>query len=799
MLSVTFVEGNRILADTTISIDQERSVTFGRGADNDIVVAPPSETVSKHHGVFEVREGRLYIRDLRSKNGLYYNGSRQDVIPLTIGDIVTVGMPARGAERTVIIVGEGGKRWDTYDLTSRASVSIGRASGNDLVLASSTVSSRHAYMERLPNGSWTIEDRGSSNGTRINGVFAQGRFPLMGGSVVMMGNVRAVFLESCLLIVSERQGVEVVATELVRYRTNRGLRRVTTDHVSLRIKRGEFVAIVGGSGCGKSTLLNELSGSDPADEGTVTVDGTDLYANYGMLKSSIGYVPQRDIVYDNLRLVDMLDYEARLRMQPDTTAHEREARVDEVIELLELDGERDQYVRELSGGQRKRASIAIELLADPRLLFLDEPTSGLDPGIERKLMATLANMAHAGRTIIVVTHTTLNLQLCDQVVFLGTGGKLCYAGDPRQACEFFGVADFVDAYNVIDRAPDMWEQKFAYHQYVSKSAEASVSSVGAVDTHRVPSFPSQLSTLTGRYLKLLVNDRSRMALLLLQAPLLAAFIGLVTGPDCFVVYEGTKSCLFSLSCAAFWMGILNAIQEICKERTILRREFEGGMRLSAYILSKVSVLSLLCLVQSVLLVAVFVLFVGRVPEKDLVSAPLELFLSTFLTTCSAMCLGLFVSALVKSPARALAFAPLLIMPQILFSGIVFELGGVTEVISHVVTCRWAMEAYGTTADLNELDLAVYRADMHLDRDLEFLFDDSEDKPSSKRDRPDSDEWEEPGPEVKEVLARSMFPHEPDGMFEHSVRHLLRTWGILALFSVLFVAACGLSVAISLRR
>ncbi|MBR3159780.1 MAG: ATP-binding cassette domain-containing protein [Atopobiaceae bacterium] len=818
--SLTFVEGERILAGVTVTTERDRTLTFGRERDNDIVVDSPSKTVSAHHGHFEVQGSRLFVVDDHSTNGLYYNGTRQTRKPLALGDVLTVGRPKRGERRTVIVVGEGDKRWNMHALDARQTLTIGRLPENDLTLPDPTVSARHARLDRDARGDWAITDLGSSNGTRVNGSFVAGTAPLVAGSVIFLGNSQLVFLDTCLLALSERQGVEVTASNLVRYRTNRGVRRITTDHISLHIGRGEFVAIVGGSGCGKSTLLNEINGSEPADEGAVQLDGTDLYANYEMLKSSIGYVPQQDIVFDGLRLQDMLAYAAKLRMQPDTTPAERAARVEEVIDLLELQGVRENFIGKLSGGQKKRASIAVELLADPRLLFLDEPTSGLDPGIERKLMQRLAEMAHEGRTIILVTHTTLNLHLCDQVVFLGAGGKLCYAGEPHGALAFFGVTDFVEVYPLIDTQPAEWEEQFKRSGIRERMRDTGgAGQKGGIGGRRTPHFLSQLVTLSARYARLLLNDWPRLLLMIGQAPLLAYLIKVVAGEGVFTVCEDTKFCLFAISCAAFWVGIFDSIQEICKENSVFRREYEGGMRLPAYVFSKVIVLGVLCLVQTALLVAVIMLTMGT-PQNELISGPLELMVSTYLTVLSAMCLGLFVSALFHSPDAALAMAPLLIMPQILFSGIAFELNDVTDKISYAINCRWAIEALGTTADLNDLDLAIYGEEIVIPEDPDYTLE----KPTI--DLPDMTqevEVETPMgtekqevtidahehkfdedlhveiPEMTKTIDDEMFEHEVDEMFDHTVKHLLTSWGILLGFSLATIIGCFIALAFQVRR
>ncbi len=814
-ISITFVEGGAVVAETTLLPSMNQSIRFGSAPDNDLVVSPPSGTVSGHHGQISMVNGWCVVRDLGSSNGLYLNGQRLQEFRVAPGDVVTIGMPQRGARRCVMVVGEVGHSWDVFPLANRDRVVIGRVAGNDLVIPDPTVSSRHAFLT-FDGGRWIVSDAGSTNGTKVNGTFVFQPAPIDAGSTLSLGGVQVVVLDGCLLVPTTRHGVDVDGRDLVRYRKNGKTTRITTDHISLHIKRGEFVAIVGGSGCGKSTLLNELNGSEPADEGSVTLDGTDLYANFKMLKSSIGYVPQQDIVYDDLRLYDMLVYAAKLRMQSDTTAEERKARIEEVIALLELDGVRNNYIGRLSGGQKKRASIAVELLADPRLLFLDEPTSGLDPGIERKLMQSLAKMAHEGRTIILVTHTTLNLHLCDQVVFLGAGGKLCYAGDPQGAKSFFGVSDYVEVYPKIDENPEYWERQFAARpRFADAGQQRPTSGESLLGKTKSSGFFRQVLTLIARYSRLMLNDRGRLLLMLLQAPLLAELINLVAATDVFGVCEDTKFYLFALSCAAFWVGIFDSIQEICKETSIFRRECDGGLRIGAYLISKVVVLGVLCFVQTLLLVAVLVLFKGT-PAHSFLPPVLELTISTYLTVISAMSVGLLVSALFHSPDKALAMAPILIMPQILFSGIAFELNGVTEKISYAINCRWAIEALGTSAGLNDLDLAIYGEEITVPEEKRTLENQTIHVPETKTEVdvgapigkkevtvPAEDRKFEKldvtVPEMKDTVDANMIEHEEDEMFEHTFAHLLKSWGILLGMSAICILGCYLSLVLSMRK
>ena len=241
----------------------------------------------------------------------------------------------------------------------------------------------------------------------------------------------------------------------------------------------------------------------------------------------------------------------------------------------------------------------------------------------------------------------------------------------------------------------------------------------------------------------MVNDRQRLLLLLVQAPLLALLISLVADGKQFEQYEMTKSLLFALSCCAFWIGMLNAIQEVCKERSILKREYMTGLSLNAYILSKILVLGGLCLIQSLMVTGVFGALVGLPDNGVFLPAALEIFLTTFLTALSAAAMGLFVSALFNNADRAMTVAPILLMPQILFSGLIFKLSGATEIISWAAICRWSMEGYGTTANLNGLPLKLQQEGVAI-------------------------------------------PHDAEAFFDFSAAHLLGDWGILVVFTVLFL-------------
>ncbi len=684
------------------------SVSFGRGAGNDIVLSSP--LVSREHGRFVYRNGAWSIEDKEaysdspSRNGLIRCNTAIVSRELADGDLIRIDDGVETVKDGVLFVvsaaraGEGGAEWQVFPLNGK-SVTIGRGEDCDIVLPHVGVSKLHATITQ-ESGGWFISDNASTNGTALNEGRLSGRTRLHEKDVVTITNSKLIFTSSAIYWRCFSNGISVDAENVVIERGRGRKRFVTANKVSLGIKPGELVAIIGGSGAGKSTILNAMCGCLKPSSGSVYINGIDLYKNFDLLKKLMGYVPQSDIVYDDLTLYDMLSYTAKLRLPKDTTAAEREAAIKRAISLVGLDEKRNSYIKALSGGQRKRASIAVELLSDPNLIFLDEPASGLDPGTERSLMLSLRAMADAGKTVILVTHSTLQLKLCDKIVFMGRGGNLCYFGSHDEALRFFGADDVVDIYGMItDNAPE-WREKYDALSAVKTGRTRTGGESVSAGRNRGK---AQLPILAARYLKLVANDRQRLLLLLLQAPVLALLISLVANGDQFEQYGTTKSLLFALSCSAFWVGMLNAIQEVCKERSILRREYMAGLRLDSYVLSKFIVLGMLCLIQSIMMLLVFSLTVGKIPpEGVLLPGIAELFVTTFLTSAASAAMGLAVSSLFTNADRAMTVAPILLMPQILFSGLIFELKGATKAISWLAICRWSMEGYGSTADLNSL-------------------------------------------------------------------------------------------------
>ncbi len=723
-MKVTIFDGVATPKTLTLSDFGKTGISFGRDPRNDIVMTSP--LVSAEHGRFIfwgdawIMEDKAAYQAKGSTNGLIYNNAPMISRAVSDGDFIRIDDGVETVRDGVLFVfssGETENKWNILPVNGRPQLTIGRDEKCDITLPHISVSKFHARIVREQDG-YYIVDGGSTNGVIVNNRRIVGKEKLHEKDVIAITNSKLIFTSNAIFFCCYKSGISVDASDIVIKRGKGRKSFITCNHVSLNIRPGELVAVIGGSGAGKSTILNCMCGYLQPNEGEVFINGVDLYRNFDSLKKLVGYVPQSDIVYDNLSLHDMLMYTAKLRLPKDLSEAEREAAITRAINTVELPEKKNSLIKSLSGGQRKRASIAVELLSDPNLLFLDEPASGLDPGTERNLMHSLRKMADGGKTVILVTHSTLQLKMCDKIVFMGKGGNLCFYGSYDEALAFFGVSDVVDVYNMITENAPYWSQAFAR----SRRAPGKVRQTAAVSAKGKESTMKQLRVLSARYLKLVANDKQRLLLLLLQAPLLAVLISFVADGKQFEQYEMSKSLLFALSCSAFWVGMLNAIQEICKERTILKREYMTGLSLGAYVSSKIIVLGILCLIQSLMITGVFAALIG-LPEEGIITNPfVEILITTFITAVAATAMGLFVSSLFTNADRAMTVAPILLMPQILFSGLIFELSGATEIISWIAICRWSMEGYGTTANLNDLPLQLQEEGIPIVHEAEAFFD-----------------------------------------------------------------------------
>ncbi len=530
-------------------------------------------------------------------------------------------------------------------------------------------------------------------------------------------------------IETEGSLVEVLhVNKLVRRKLN------ILHDVSLIVKPNEFVVVVGQSGGGKTTLVDAIAGFRPASNGKVFVDGIDVYRNVNSMRDKIGYVPQRDIIHLELTVYQALDFSARLRLPRGTRKLARKARINEVLDELGLENQRNVRISELSGGQQKRVSIGVELLTRPRLFFLDEPTSGLDPGNETAFMYLMRRLADQGRTVIMITHTTKNVMLADKVVFMDSGGYLAWFGPPKEALAYFGqyhrpervkLKQFDDIYAILDDPeigrPGDWADRYktsaAYQKYIieplrfrqeqvdnqktqpnaqkqstlpaSNQSQAHKKRVAKI--RRISSF-RQFIILSARNLTILARDRTSLVLMLLIAPLVGSvdfIIAPIIGKTPFNYVTGNAAyanvSLFFLCVYTLMVGSMSQMREIVKEANIYRRERLVNLRIFPYVASKVWVALLLAFYHA----AAFTLIhyaAFKMPGGTLEFG--EIYVTLVLAVMTGMMVGLIASAISNNPGVTPLVLICLVTPMFLLSG---GLAPTPVYMSGWSTSHWALQ------------------------------------------------------------------------------------------------------------
>jgi ABC-type multidrug transport system ATPase subunit/ABC-type multidrug transport system permease subunit len=672
-------------------------LSIGRERDNGLQLA--SGKVSRRHARIDATPGGWQLTDLGSANGLLLNGERirSASRELESGDAISIGgevLRFLAGQETRMGVGSGRPlRAEVVRFDGRR-LRIGRDASNDLVLDDPNVSRLHAEVVSA-DGAVMLRDLSSRNGTRVDGERVE-RARLDAGSEIGIGPYRLVFDGTEFLARDDRGALRLDAERLsVRVRDKEILAETT-----LSIEPGELVVVIGESGSGKSTLVRALAGVSEPTAGVVTVNGEPVAVRL----TDIGYVPQDEIVHAGLTVREALHYAARLRLPGDATAADVEASVDRVLGELALEEHADTRIGSLSGGQRKRAGVASELLSRPSLLFLDEPTTGLDPGLESRMMELLRSLANDARAVVVVTHATKNLRLCDRLLVMGRGGLLCFEGPPDEALAFFEVADFDDIYTALDeRAAADWRERFeAAREAAPDETPTRVIGVPRA-TRRDPEPLAHAGVLARRFGKLLLRDPRNLAILLAQAPVLGLLTAGLFKPGTFGPGGNAGDAaqlLFFLVVIVVWLGSIAAAREIIKERSVFQRERAVGVGLGAYLTSKVGVLTAVAAIQTALLAGVVL---ALRPLGEPVRVYVEVLAILGVTGLVSVTMGLAVSAAVRSQEQATSLIPLVLIPQLLFGGAIVPVATMSaplDKLSGIVYAQWSYAGIGTAVDMN---------------------------------------------------------------------------------------------------
>ncbi|GAY18877.1 ABC transporter ATP-binding/permease Rv1747 [Mycobacterium sp. shizuoka-1] len=590
-------------------------------------------------------------------------------------------------------------------------IKIGRATDNDIVIPDVLASRHHATLIPTPGGTEIVDNR-SINGTFVNGSRVDTAL-LNDGDTVTIGNVDLVFTGGTLVRRTETEAATATGGLDVRAVTwTIEHNKTLLDNISLTARPGTLTAVIGPSGAGKSTFARLVAGYTHPTSGTVTFEGHNIHAEYASLRSRIGMVPQDDVVHGQLTVNQALMYAAELRLPPDTTKEDRQQVVAQVLSELEMTQHANTRVDKLSGGQRKRASVALELLTGPSLLILDEPTSGLDPALDRQVMTMLRQLADAGRVVLVVTHSLTYLDVCDQVLLLAPGGKTAFCGPPSQIGPAMGTTNWADIFSTVAGDPDAAYQRYLAHTGPTPPPPPleAPSNMGE-PTHT--SLLRQFSTIARRQMRLIVSDRGYFAFLALLPFIMGVLSLSVPGTVGFGVPNPMGDApnepgqiLVLLNVGAIFMGTALTVRDLIGERPIFRREQAVGLSTTAYLLAKVCIYAAFAIVQSSIVTAITIAGKGSPTQGSLtfLSPTLELFVVMAATTVTAAMVGLALSALAKSNEQIMPLLVVAVMSQLVFSGGMIPVTGrlVLDQLSWITPARWGFAASASTIDLIKL-------------------------------------------------------------------------------------------------
>ncbi|GBE66261.1 hypothetical protein MFM001_27230 [Mycobacterium sp. MFM001] len=577
-------------------------------------------------------------------------------------------------------------------------------------MVSDVLASRHhAFLVETPNGI-EIRDAHSVNGTFVNGVRV-GSAVLSEGDVVTTGNVDLVFSGGVLTHHTEA-GTRTGGLEVdgVHFAIDG---KELLDNISLTARPGTLTAIIGGSGAGKTTLSRLIAGHTCPSSGSVTFEGHDIHREYASLRTRIGTVPQENIVHRQLTVNQELGYAAELRLPPDTSKADRAEVVAKVLDELDLTEQADTRVEKLSGGQQKRASVALELLTGPSLLILDEPTTGLDPALDSQVMMMLRQLADAGRTVLVVTHSVSYLDLCDQLLLLAPGGKTAFVGPPDEIGPVMGTTNWAQIFLTVGADPDEANRRFLAQrrpqpQVPKETTPADLGEPVRIDVLR------QFSTIARRQVRLVISDRWYTVFLAVLPFILGLLALTVPGKTGFGLADPhgktpaePAQILVLLDVGAVFMGTALTIRDLVGERPIFHREQAFGLSTPAYLMAKIAVFTGFAIIQSAIATLIAVLGKGAPTHGAVLlgNGSLELFVAVASTCVVSAIIGLVLSALARSSDQILPLLVVAIMAQLVFSSGMIPVTdrAVLDQLSWLTPARWGFAASASTIDLNTVE------------------------------------------------------------------------------------------------
>jgi ABC-type multidrug transport system ATPase subunit/pSer/pThr/pTyr-binding forkhead associated (FHA) protein len=757
------------------------SLWLGREADCDVIFDASSGTVSRRHAEIAFQNGDFFLKDNKSFNGTLLNGQRistdtplyhNDQVQLGLGGPIvvfvapsrvapagsslagqrsvqamqSVSIPAAAADGSKTMVANLGRAPSkpvtssvndpqllmTVQFGNKDVLSIGRDATNDISIDGLQISKHHAKLRRS-GGEVFVEDSNSTNGVFVNGARVSRQAVRSNDNIQIGAFVIRVEQSGAVGVFDSRSKMRIDVVNVTREIKGRaGVQVKILDNVSFSVQPNEFIGLLGPSGAGKSSLIEAMNGVNPAKAGNVLINNLDLNRHFDTLKTSIGYVPQEDIIHRELSVYRTLYYVARLRLSRDVSSREIDQTVNEVLDVTGLAERRNVPINKLSGGQRKRVSIAVELITKPSCIFLDEPTSGLDPATGDRIMRLFKQVAESGHTVVMTTHAMGSVKMFDKIAIL-MRGRLVFFGKPEDALTHLKAADFRELYQRLeepvdelvkergeanrpqleDHTADEWRRKFAATPSFKQNVEeplkqlGNLPSTGSKKRRRLGIFGSirQWATLSRRYFEVLRKDRLNLFIMLAQPPLIAILTFIVMGstwPRDFLY--------FVIALVAIWFGTSDSAREIVRERAVYKRERMFNLGIIPYLFSKLFVLGVIVFLQCMMLYVPLKLlhFVGLMQMPGELGGIPQLW-AMLLTGFVGIATGLFVSSLFKSSQLATTLVPLILIPQILFSGIGGVPHGINKVVSMTIPAAWSFDTMKRFSTLDTLEPEGARA------------------------------------------------------------------------------------------
>jgi ABC-type multidrug transport system ATPase subunit/pSer/pThr/pTyr-binding forkhead associated (FHA) protein len=679
-----------------------REIRIGRDAACDINLSGVG--VSRQHAVVRCDAARPVVADAGSTYGTSLDGVSITQADLRSDSVLTVGVNVLRVDLDVdsisfTLLGSGGG--DSGLGGDGGVIRIGRDAGNDICLPHPMVSRFHAVVKSGAGG-LTVVDQGSANSTYVNGS-AVGTRALREGDVVHIGPFRFYVTGGKFCRADDLNRVRIEAHALgVRLGGKRLL-----DGVNLTIEPGEFVAFLGPSGAGKSTLCKALSGQLAPTSGRLFMNGFSAAKFGAAFARSVGYVSQQILLRPELTVWETLSDQSLIRLPGDSAQKERHCRAAEVLELMELADKRDTRVSSLSGGEARRLHVGVELLASPPVVILDEPLAGLDPGLIGKFMRLFRRICDKGHTLILITHTLEQLELCDRLAYIQSG-RLLFSGEPGAICGYFNVSTISQ---VFERSgAGGFSGMGGGGAGVAASARPEVAPPGqnmprrgwaAALRHPLSAllfFSRQTYMLTARYSKVYLRDRRNMFLLMAQTPLITLLLGFVYKTS---ILQFPISFYFCLAVTGIWVGGLDAVREVAVELPLLAREARCGMNRWAYIAARVAAAAALSAAQAALFTAAAVAIFKNLEF----SYPLLALL--YAAVFSGNLLGLAVSACSGGVGRAISTLPVVLIPQIFFSGILVQFEQMAELGRQISRLTISRPVFGVMKRVFFLDRPLF--------------------------------------------------------------------------------------------